>query len=836
MRVLGRILAGLVLLLAGLPLLRMVSDITLPQIGPMPQDEQLKQASAALVYRLRRDTWLSFEIPASGEPLFRVLTNAEAPVDSDDDTAPWPYAIEYRLLDAQGKVLEQRRYYHRTRFSRADARHRPQAGAQTPSEAAPRAPAFYLDEKDIAPADGRVMLLRTQEFPEASRIQLRLYHTTAPLEGAVLRLYQRERIPEHKLAHRWNRVSEQRKERLARGNVYGKEWLTPEEQRALLRYRWVPLAPQGITGDDDLRRVLYVLDDPDTPLPSGRNILPDGLLVEPGHNGTIPVPPGGGRLQLALQFIDGHSRGELWLRWRGESDRSRFARHFSFEDLATKAERNTLPLPGAGLIDLSSDRPVIVTARLESSGHGPMDITPQPAFLRAWKAGPGMSVDFPVEHIGRRRTPLRIDYRRFMHTPGLRPLTLHYQLIGTDGKPGYKAACRGEADSSRYDRLYGSPLEYPLVSDALHCHLNVAANVERVRVWLSDPGLVHAYSTPPDLPPRTRVPADYYSWDPQQQRLPGWYGLAPADEERLLRELRMQRLVWQRRPAEDDPEVLAGHYLWEEFHPRGAWRARFLLNPRDTQLPLPDDALAAVFHEFRAGADVPVTLVASGGRRLAAPRVIFQRDRAGPVRIQVLLDGEPVLESEIRGRRGQLRLRDLPPGRHRLRIRAPAGIRWFINQVRAEAPAHVRRLAVRIGPRAQAFVYHKRQSEELLTGQLHLPTGYHSPVWLRVRIQGSRRGGIIGSAGWTFLERRFRITPADGRVPVLNTRDQWVDKGRRFHIPLRDDLPAGDYRIEVWLEDSEGPAYLSLYRLTPGLHEKRRLFRERGRPLAERQP
>jgi len=99
---------------------------------------------------------------------------------------------------------------------------------------------------------------------------------------------------------------------------------------------------------------------------------------------------------------------------------------------------------------------------------------------------------------------------------------------------------------------------------------------------------------------------------------------------------------------------------------------------------------------------------------------------------------------------------------------------------------------------------------------------------LRVRISGPRRHGIIGSDGWSLTDREFLVTPDNSQeIPVLNSRKEMVDKGQRIYIPLRSDLAAGDYRISVWLEGAEAQGYLSLYRLTPGLHERRQLFRER---------
>ena len=814
MRLLGRLAILLALLALAVPLARQLTLLNLPErpVQGVPA-ERLKQASSAIVYRLRPDVWLDFELPATGEPFYRVLSNAEIRPGADERLAPWRYAIEYRLLDARGEVLETHVYHHRTRISRL-----------AEEDGRPGEPlAFYLDGDEI-PADGRIMLVRALEFPGATRLQLRLHRAGPPVQGVVVRVYQRERIPDHKLVHGWNRIDENKKARLARGNVYGKEWLSPREQLALLRYRWVPLAPRGITGDDGIRRVLYQQEGAES-VPHREAVLPEGLLVEPGHHGTLPVPPSGGELRFEVHRVEAGKGGTLLLRWRGESDRSRFERRVALADL--EAGRR-LSLPGAGLLDIASDRAVVLRAELRLADGGTLDITPATAFLRAWRAAPDQWVDFRITHLGKRRTPLRIDYRALLTSADSQALELRYRLLDARGRSIWENSCRGEAVASLYDRLYEERPPYTGVSDALHCYLHVSPRVARVRVELSAPGLVHAYTVPPDLVTRQTLPRDRYSYDPEGLRLPAWYGIAPADKQRLIRELRLERLVWQHRPPEDDPELLAGRYLWEEFHPRGNWRARHLLNPRDTLLPLPDDALGAVYHELGEG-ETKVTLVAEPGRRGVRARLIWLRERGEPLRVRILLDGRPLLERTLRGRRGEFRLPEVPAGPHRLRIEASQPVRWFMNRLRSDGPTWVRRLAVRVDRRPQTFVYRKRQREEVLTGQLQLPWEHRDPVRLRVRIEGPRRRGVIGSDGWSLTDREFLIHPdRSARIPVLGSRKETVDKGQRFHIPLRSDLAAGEYRVRVWLEEAQGHAYLSLYRLTPGLHERRRLFREAG--------
>ena len=146
----------------------------------------------------------------------------------------------------------------------------------------------------------------------------------------------------------------------------------------------------------------------------------------------------------------------------------------------------------------------------------------------------------------------------------------------------------------------------------------------------------------------------------------------------------------------------------------------------------------------------------------------------------------------------------------------------------AAGAAYVRRLANRVGKRPLVFDYQKQQAEEVLTGQLQMPWGDARRHRLRVSIRGRRVDRAHADTAWTFSERRFLILPdTRRRVPVLNTRAAEVDLGRRFFVPLLSDLPSGNYCVSIWLED-DSQGYLSLYRLTPGLHDTRQIFREQS--------
>ncbi len=830
MRILGRLLLlGLLLAAAGW---LAHQDWSLPRMvgRGARMDARLAQARPVIVYALSASNWLEFKLRPDAAGRVRVISNAElspASVKAMEGAAAgepplWRYSFSYQLLDADGRVLREQVYHHRTRLSRF--RDPAQAGREFTR-------AFFL-ARDTLPADGRIMLINTAGLAGAARLRLRLNQRDPGVGTLWLRVAQRELLPRRKLAHQWQRLGEIERQRRVRGNVYGPELITEAERLKLLRYRWEPLAPLGVVGRDYVDTTLYVLHDEDSERIEDP-VAPDGLLIRAGLRGMLALPPGGGSLRL--KFLDlegGPGSGEVVANWYGEERRQRSQRHLR---LSATGETETLVYDEAGLLELSSVQPLVVRARLEHAGER-RDITPDPLsnLIGSYRLEAGQGLDYPIAHVGRLATPLRIDVRLAVDSrsvaqagPTVQP-RLRYQLLDGHGGVSGEGLCEGLVALSDYDAILGDYQGLQRLSEPLRCYLSLSARVRGIRFSSDEAVLLTAYTRPPDLVLETRVPEDYLSYDPQHQRLPGWFVLTPPEAGRLRRQGRLQLLRLQRRPPRDDPEVSQGRYQWEDYHPQGRWAGRYLFTPRDSRLPLRLQALASVYTPIVAGREQSRRFQAPPGIGRITPRLIFLREEEGGMAVEVRVDGQRVLARPVRGRRGELVLPAMVPGRHRFEVRANARARWFINHLMQEGPSYVRRLANRVGKRPLVFDYRKRQAEEVLTGQLQMPWGDDRRHVLRVSIHGRKADRAHAATAWTFAERRFLILPDQRRrVPVLNTRTAVVDLGRRFFVPLLSDLPSGDYRVSIWLEDgSQG--YLSLYRLTPGLHDTRQIFREQS--------
>lgn len=789
---------------------------------------RLADAAPSTVYVLDQERWVEFPIPGQSGRL-KVVSNASLdPERAAQPDAEWPYALRYQLVDGTGRVLEDAVYHHRTAVSW----YRPPGAPQ------PLTAAFYLDGRRV-PADGRLMMIDLHEAAGATRLRLRLASRAAGLEAVVARVYAREHLFEPPTAFRWQRTARRQQEALARASVYGLELLRESEQTHLLRLRWNPVGPLGIAGQDYQGQRLYsTLDIEAEPLRAP--VLPAGLYVDHELRGTLPIPEPGGR--IALEFLDlaGTPSGsgsdgaavaaaaEVELRWYGRQSTQRASYRVPLPPSPTPT-RWSGNVDG-GLLEVVAPRPLIVKAVREQKGGAPLDLVPEPLYLRLYRLEPGLPLEFAVAHVGGQPTLWRVDLRRA--APDLAtPAAVRYELLDARGAARRQGVLALTGTASTYDRLLGARASIERVSEAATYGFALPAAVVRVRLTAAAAVLANAYTRPSDLRREVRVPEDYQPAGGGETRgQPVWFPVLPLAAPAWVRDGRTVLLNRQNRPPQTDPEVLAGRYDWQDYYPKGDWRGRYLLNPRDPQAPLRDRALDTVFQPLAAGIPARVELRGAPGRMTVDPTLLVSRDTDRPDPVQISVDGKSVYAGVVALRRGQLRLPPLPVGAHAVRVQSTRPARWFINHVGGGPGSLIRRLAYRLDRQALEFVYSKTgPGVEVLSGVLQMPFGSDRRARLRATVEipgGVRSGPFIQP---TVREWLYDLQPDNNSpVPVLDTPDEQVGLGRRFFLPLGDDAPPGDYRIQLWLE--EGSGYLTLYRVTPGLPVALELFSEEARP------
>src|SRR5262249_55838612 len=152
------------------------------------------------------------------------------------------------------------------------------------------------------PLSGRQLMVNLEDptLSDASVLRLRLHSSHPDLLMVTARVYFRTTVPERKISFMWERLTDDQKRDLARGNVYSFEGLNANEKFCLLQYHWEVASPRGIPGRDFQRRSIYVRDDSER-LQEIKNWVPAGVAVDAGHFGVVPITNVLGARQLQLK-------------------------------------------------------------------------------------------------------------------------------------------------------------------------------------------------------------------------------------------------------------------------------------------------------------------------------------------------------------------------------------------------------------------------------------------------------------------------------------------------------------------------------------------------------
>ncbi len=787
--------------------------------GGRPLDQARLEASySSIAYVLDRHRWTTFPINPALQPL-RLVSNATLPAEaaaSADPDVTWSYAIEIQFLDANGNILRNHTRYYRSRVTRyRDTRF-----------AKPITASFYIDPR-LQPTDGRVSMVNLRRLTAARRMRVRIAQADPGIRDVVLRVYAPEFVPEHKLAAAWNRLSLEQRRQLARGNVYDVDLLTEAERRALVRRRWAGVGPIGVAGQHYRIRKLYTFREI-----MGKELAPPvppfGLFVSSERHGVIPIPDPGGRVRLAFDAVDDASvpAGKLMLHWRDPGGRveRRILRPW------TDARQRMVLQLQPGTLEVVSNRAGAVRAYLQQSDGGWYEITPHYPYLAIYLTGEE-PVHFAVHHVSDHPTVMRFDLRRIwlQGTPSACS-SVSYRLLARDGRTVRRGRMAAPVKPSRFDIMTGRWTD-SRVSDPVRHYLWLPAEVDEVVFESACPIAINGYDRPDGYLWTTHVPEDYDAAKllDLQHRMPGWFSVRPLNLKTLLLHNRIPLIQVQihPRPDEEIQALMQGQYHWQEYQPEGHPAARWLLVPRESPLPPRTRSLPGFYLHLPRDREIQVRMEAE--REVLRPNLIFTRTTARPGKLTLWLDGQRYASMEVAGRIGELPLPPLRRGVHQLRLESDAQTSCFINHVNAMDDVYVKRLVYPLRRAPVDFVVDKQPWErnKVISARLFMPAGRMREVRVHVRVRGVQRPYLRDLRGWTFSDRLFVVAPPKSmaKAPVLGKAGMFMDVGQSFFIPLRADLPAGRYRIEMWIEGRD-EGYVALTNVLPGRYEERRIVEE----------
>lgn len=813
MRLLGRLLLLLLLVVAatfGYPHLRALWQA--PTGLPRLVRELDLSVQRATVYYLSSDAWLTFPVIGQAQRI-RVLTHAGVSAEAVPALMPerdLDYALIYELLDGNHRLLYRAQYTHETRVA-----------PPLLKDGVP-VPRYLYADGNLAVAAGQSFQLQLDDLPQAAYLRLRVQSLAPPLANVAVRVYHEEQQTEERAAILWTRLSQHRREQLAEDVIYPPELLLERERLHLLDRVWKPIGPMGI---EPPQGTLFGVKDADL-VPEA--VRPAGLYVSAERLGVLPIRQAGKFLVGFRPLAGTAERVRLELR--------------QFTERFDQPQVSELDLPGDGSRVMQTLTPGLVVVRASLPGvielyaaedpdHSAL---PEPGKLRAYGVRPQAPARFSLVPDAAARTALRLDVRAYgagTTLPPIQRIQAEYRLYDVAGGLVRAGELTAQVQPSAFDRVTATQPIADL-SDPASFFFRLPPGVARVEVASGQALLVSAYTRPPDLPHRTRVPMDYYPWRGDDAEQSAWFMLrSPAvGQSAAAGQPTSVMLHTQSRPPDRDPEVLAGRYNWEALDPQMSARGARILVPVVDADRLRPTGLPTYFQPLKPGTQT-VVVTAPGADRQLRPELVYLREQPDPFQLQMSIDGSSA-RYRLAGRRGGLQLPAMAPGKHVVRLDAGTPGQWLMNYSYPGAGGLIRRIAYRLGETPLQFQVEKRAADSQLLGARFYSSGSAGvPTTVRVRIKSSQ--AFTGpTAAWTHRDRRYLIAPsaADARVGyVLDQQHERISQGQPILIGLGNDVPDGPVTVEFAL-DSGAAGYLVFYQVLPGEYEWARGFREQAEP------
>ena len=456
------------------------------------------------------------------------------------------------------------------------------------------------------------------------------------------------------------------------------------------------------------------------------------------------------------------------------------------------------------------------------------EITDALLSIKTYKASFG--IDFGVLHYQNQAAALRIDVRKLLTSNPSPQQAIHYQLLDA------KQQIIGSGDlttlntASLFDRL-DTILDGINVSDPTTYYFHLPARVSQLRLFADSPDLlVSAYNQPYGHSKLQRIPEDAYfaDNDTRDQQL-AWFPLRALNDENLTLQQAIQWISGQYRSPEDNPDVLAGDYLWQDFIPEGESAGRYLLTDYAGNEPR-NDALANIYCTLPPNQTVQIKLDAVTGLHSVAPELLYLRPTPSPFTADMFFNQQKIETIDSMGKQGFMYLPQLPLGDYELRLQTQSGGNWYMNhQTQCTGQRFLKRRVFALNPTTPLdFIVEHSAADEVFSAHVYSASNTSERSQINVDIQSlnATANKAMLASTWTYQHRAYDIRPLpNNAMPILYSQGQTMSNGERFAIPINADLPAGTYRLRLSL--AKGAAgYITLSQIKAGKYDQRRFYRE----------
>lgn len=756
------------------------------------------------IFQVESDKAILFPFSRPSLSTVRIVCHSDIDFQDLHKTCEAPFTVLVEVLGAKGQILQSLPYTFKSILS----------GEKISGQ---RGDLFYENSTDIPTL--RHVIEMNLDHLKARSIRLKLLSKDSFIKHVWVTVMEPHLEADRNLLSSWYRLPESDQISLSRGGAYPIDTLTSRERKNLIRHIYSPLGPSGIEGKNYTQRNLCVIQSkedktyPSTPY--------QGFFTDNNHEAVIPLPGAENPVTLNITHANPDDKTPITLRliWYGKGPRSQ-------EDFYATLPKNVFTYQrtfGEGSLHVSSVQPTFINmgATKEVQDNKPASVT----YYQLAES----PVIFDVSGHGELENIVRISSLCILNAgnSGLKEKIVSYAVLDARSQKILSGTWKIPFDTNAVgqDKTIAIPqgLDQSVVfSQKIDHFLSIPPEGKTLLLNADETVFASAHNTLTEGLRTFKIPDDAYSFgSPDMLSRGNWYGLTPLNNKALLFQKRGLFFSIQSQPKIDDPFVDKGIYRWDTFMPQNVALSRYILMQEPEEMSFRLRGLDVYFTSISPNMPIQVDFQYRQGEEILQPRLLFIKKGQDFSPFSLKLDGEVVLQDQLRGSSGEVLLPPVKAGSHTLELIGEHPV--FINYIKPGPEHYIQKKTLYWTEGELVIPVSKHALEEIIgVTILTLPQDNHRKV-MDVEIQGPslEKGKLF--KGYTVRKRRYNIgvSNTQNKAFLIDADEQELHMRPAFFIKVGEDLWGKEYRI-ILKPKGRIPMYLIVSRVIPGWQKERR--------------
>jgi|GEM_PF-3598999 len=777
MRFLGNVLFYLLIILATGYLLKnsvieLLTAAKTPYIIPKDIDTNI-----TINYLISKDDALSFKLSQAPEKVWLASTARLKTQNQPEAIAQ--YQLQVDFLDSNNQVI-----YSHQHNTQTDAEKDLLIDQLT-------IPQRFFETLDFKAAKSRSVYFSKDKYAEAHSVRVSLNNLTDNIKDVAISFYQRQHS-NSKLSPdvRWQRMSVIDKKNKTKKHALPVDFIDENEQYAYAKYRWDPVAPDGMPEVNFQQMKLYKISKKKGFWPTLlwnnqiENLADNYKAVTFAVNQEEEIT-----FNLRHPYKEDKDYG-VTVKWYPPYASLPDVKKYYFSSASSKINQSF----GRGLVEITSTIPVAVTALKykESAFRNEKN------FISTYLISDSRSIDFEIDNINKESVLIRIDLRQhnmMEQANHEKPFLVGFQWLDKQGKVIKTGDIATNITPDIYQQIVSNE-SYDRVSMASSKYFILPANVNTIRLTSSKEVLASLSLRFEGMYHSKSLPAEVRNWFVFPDKVKYWHELKPQHWQQLEQQGRRYPIRTYHKPIFISPEIhlgdsksnsvptLGDHFVW-----------------RDLMTPFRDDnhitRLNSRFTYSRIKTNTNVKRIVDKDKANSAPSLFFTRKSKRPQNTDLTINNKAITPSVVNVAWGRIDLLQKVES-YQIDI-SNNDIHWYLNQQEVKKDSYLARRGIFIEKKSPIIfkVSKKANNTKLLLLFFSIENRYAE---LSIKIKAPSNPGVYDEL--TRKNKLYKLTSNSKKLGFAMQSSHSLGQEHKMAINLLSDLPTGEYEMEVQLNNN----------------------------------